>query len=85
MEPLFQYGGYIEIDRGGEREGEVLRLPFSFDSPFILPVEGRDAEAFGIAQRFLDLLRDTAPSHRPDYGEARKVVFTSLVQLNFGA
>lgn len=81
MEELFQYGGYIEIDRTGSSEGDVMKLPHSFDVPGVLSKEEIEKRMTEYASEWLAMLADTAPGHRGDYGVPGKVVITSFIPL----
>lgn len=81
MEELFQYGGYVEIERTGSDEGDVMRLPFSFETPSVLNRSELEKKGIDYANSWLDMLRDTAPGHRGDYGNPSKVVITSFIPV----
>lgn len=61
-----------------------MQLPFEFVNVGILTNEERQAIGRAAGQAFLDLLADTAPGHRSDYGGILKVVFTGLEEIPEG-
>lgn len=62
---------------------EVMRLPFSFTSRDILTFEEQQTRMREIATQFLDMLRDTAPGHRDDYGDFIRGRITSIEDIDF--
>ncbi len=62
---------------------EVMRLPFDFTSKDILTQEEQEERFREIARQFLDMLRDTAPGHRDDYGDFILGRITSIEDIDW--
>lgn len=63
-------GGFIEIERLGERIGQFMRLPFQavWNGVGQPTLEWIEQQAQDAAREFLSMLRDTVPGHADDYG-----------------
>jgi hypothetical protein len=62
---------------------ETMRLPFAFESREILTFEEQQARMREIAQQFLDMLKDTSPGHRDDYGDFIRGRITGIEDIDF--
>ena len=72
---MWRIGGFIQIERLGERLGQFLNLPFEMIHHFPDRPSLQDVIDFAIqqARQFLGMLEDTGDSHRQDYGDIGEV------------
>lgn len=73
---MWRIGGFVLIERLGERLGQFLHLPFEMihratEMPTLQQIIDF---ARGRAQEFLGMLEDTVDAHRFDYGEPGEVI-----------
>jgi hypothetical protein len=73
---MWRVGGYVFIERLGERLGELLSYPFQavFQGTAQPSVEDIEAYARARAEEFLGVIEDTASHRRADYGAVGQVV-----------
>lgn len=73
---MWRIGGYVFIERLGERIGEFLQYPFQHVFPGTTRPSLEDIEAIARqrAETFLGVIEDTASHRRQDYGAIGEVV-----------
>lgn len=73
---MWRIGGYVFIERLGERLGEFLQYPFHgvFPGPGQPSTESIEEYARQRAEQFLGVIEDTASHRRADYGAIGEVV-----------
>jgi hypothetical protein len=73
---MWRIGGYVFIERLGERLGELLSYPWQgvFPGPGQPSIEDLEAYARQRAAEFLGVIEDTASHRRSDYGAIGDVV-----------
>ena len=79
---MWRVGGYVIIERLGEKLGEFLQYPFqhAFEGTEMPTFSQIEAVARERAEEFLGIIEDTAPERRADYGGVGEVV---VVFANF--
>jgi len=67
---MWRIGGFVTIERLGERLGEFLSYPFQGVFPGTAQPSIEEVEAFArqAAETFLGVIEDTASHRRADYG-----------------
>ena len=73
----WHYSGYIPIPRSTPDGMVETRIPFQFSISRAIQLNQQEAiaRAGQVAQQFLQLMQDTAPARRDDYGQPQQPVF----------
>lgn len=79
----WHYAGYVSIPRATPEGMKETRIPFQFHTRRVIQLSAEEARARAaqVAQQFLQLIQDTAPGRRDDYGQPRQPTFTFVGML----
>lgn len=79
-----EYAGWIEVPRGKGNIGEIVRIPFTFQTVDILTHQERIDYMKELYKMWLSLIIESDPNRQGAYGDIQKHKFTSVLDLGFG-
>lgn len=79
----WHYTGYVPIMRSTPEGMTETRIPFHFYTNRVIQFSAQEARerARSVAEQFLQLIQDTAPARRDDYGRPGQPVFQFVGML----